>query len=220
MGAIPAALFLASAAGGVAKGAELPFGPDLAASGWTVVEYPLIRPATFSGRDATTLDVITDTSAGLLWRAIDPALHAARNASWRWRADEGVKPTDLTRRGGDDRILGVYFIFGQQRDIGTTPIRMLSSSSVTALTYVFGSDQPRGTIVASPHMGERGKFVVLRNSNAAKGTWHSETVDLAADYARAFDQRVPILIGVAVSSDSDDTRARNRATLSNLTLDQ
>jgi hypothetical protein len=220
MRAVLAALLLASAGGGVAAAATLQFGPDLTGSGWTVVEYPGIRPATFRGRDPVTLDVVTDASAGLLWRPVERPLHTARKASWRWHVDEGVKPTDLTHRGADDRILGLYFIFGLERDIGATPIRMLSSSSVFALTYVFGSGQPRGAIIASPHMGERGKFVVLRNGDAAKGTWHSEAVNLGDDYARAFERRTSLLIGIAVSSDSDDTRGRNWATISNLTLDQ
>ena len=35
----------------------------------------------------------------------------AENARWRWRKTHGVGPTDLTRKGGDDRVLAVYFAF-------------------------------------------------------------------------------------------------------------
>ena len=218
MRALLAALFLAIAVGGGAA-AELPFGPDLTASGWTVVTYPGIRPAAFHANGPSKLDVATDAAAGMLWRAIDPSLHTARKASWRWRADEGVKPTDLSRRGEDDRIVCVYFIFGHERDIGSAAMRMLGSSSVSALVYVFGGNKPRGAVIASPHMGERGKFIVLRPGDAAKSTWYEESVDLAADYARAFGRTAPLLIGVAIASDSDDTRGRNRASISNLTVE-
>ena len=220
MRAILTALFMACAAAGVATAAELRFGPDLTAAGWTVVAYPRIRPATFRAQGSATLDIATDASAGMLWRRIDSSLHGARRAGWRWRADEGVKPADLTRRGADDRILGVYFIFGRDRDSGSAAMRMLSSSSVTALVYVFGGDKPRGTIIPSPHMNERGKFVVLRAGDAAKRTWYDESVDLAADYARAFGRSGPLLIGVAIASDSDDTRGRNRARISNFIVGQ
>jgi len=213
------ALFLTLAIGGGAAN-ELRFGPDLTASGWTVVAYPRIRPAAFRARDPATLDVSTDASAGMLWRAIDGPLQAARRASWRWRADEGVKPTDLSRRGEDDRILGVYFIFGRERDIGSSPMGILGSSTVTALVYVFGGDKPRGAIIPSPHMGGRGKFVVLRAGDATKRTWHQEAVDLTLDYARVFDRTAPLLIGVAIASDSDDTRTRNRASISNFNVER
>ncbi|HLA20507.1 MAG TPA: DUF3047 domain-containing protein, partial [Pseudolabrys sp.] len=78
---------------------------------------------------------------------------------------------------------------------------------------VFGGDRPRGTVIASPHMGARGKFIALRAAGAPKRVWHDENVDLAGDYARAFSRTMPPLIGVAISSDSDDTRARNRASV-------
>jgi hypothetical protein len=213
-----AALFLAVSTGGGAT-TELRFGPDLAAAGWTAVTYPRIRPAVFRAPDPRTLDIMTDAAAGMLWRAVDPPLHRSRRARWRWRADEGVKPTDLSRRSFDDRILCVYFIFGRDRDVGLSAMRMLGSSSVTVLVYVFGGDKARGSVVASPHMGDRGKFVVLRAAEAAKRTWHEEAVDLPRDYARAFDRTPPLLIGVAIASDSDDTRGRNRASISQLTVE-
>jgi len=36
---------------------------------------------------------------GLLWNAQPVRLRAARRASWSWRADAGVGPTDLAKKG-------------------------------------------------------------------------------------------------------------------------
>ena len=96
---------------------------------------------------------------------------------------------------------------------------MLGSPSVSALVYVFGGDRPRGEIVSSPHMGARGKFVVLRPADTRKGEWLDERVDIAKDYARAFGRPPPLLLAVAISSDSDDTRTRNRARIEALAID-
>jgi Protein of unknown function (DUF3047) len=217
--AVLTALFLIFAtAGGAAD--ELYFGPDLTASGWTVVKYPRIRPAGFRARDPDTLDVATDASAGMLWRALTPELRDVHKAKWRWRADAGVGPSDLAIKGADDRILAVYFIFGREQDIGAAPMRMLASSSATALAYVFGSDKPRATIVPSPHMGDRGKFIILRPANTAKRTWYDESVDLLGDYAQAFNHTLPIPIAVAISSDSDDSKGRNRASISKFAVER
>lgn len=196
----------------------LAFGPDLGRSGWSAVSFPGIRPASFAAVDERTLAVATDGAAGLLWRPLGPALRSARKARWRWRADEAVLPTDLTRRGADDRVLAVYLVFGAAGDAGRGALDLLMSSSTSALVYVFGGAAARGAVLPSPHMGARGRFVVLRAADAALGAWFDESVDIGADYRRAFAAVPPPLLAVAVTSDSDDTRSRNRAMLADLAI--
>jgi Protein of unknown function (DUF3047) len=127
-------------------------------------------------------------------------------------------PTDLSERGADDRALGVYFIFGLRTDTAQGPLAVLGSPTVSALVYVFGGDRPRGEIVPSPHMGARGKFIILRPADMSKGVWLEERVEIAKDYARAFGRPPPLLLAVAISSDSDDTRMRNRAQIAALAI--
>ena len=86
----------------------LAFGPDLARAGWTVVSFPRIAPASFQVGDAMTLEIATNAAAGLLWRTIKPNARKSNKAQWSCWVDEGVPPTDLTKRGADDRVLGVY----------------------------------------------------------------------------------------------------------------
>ena len=196
----------------------LDFGPNLSRSGWVVVRFPRIPPASFRAADRSTLEVSTEAAAGLLWRRMREARHQGRLANWRWMVTEGVPPTDLTRRGKDDRTLGVYFIFGIAADASKAPLALLASPSVSALVYVFGGDKPRGSMLSSPHMGARGRFIILRPADAQKGAWFDETVDLAKDYARAFHSPPPLLIAIAISSDSDDTSRRSQATLRSLAI--
>lgn len=68
-------------------------------------------------------------------------------------------------------------------------------------------------------MGARGKFIVLRPADAPRRRWFDEHVDLAADYLRAFGGKAPQLLAVAISSDSDDTRGRNRERMRDLVID-
>jgi hypothetical protein len=198
---------------------ELSFGPDPTAAGWTTVNFPGIAPAVFKAAGRSRLEVSTHAAAGLLCRAVSKSLWRARKAHWRWRVHEGAPATDLTRRGADDRALGVYLVFGSADDAGKSPMALLGSSSVTALVYVFGSDKPRDRILPSPHMQGRGKFIVLRSADAAKSTWLQEEVDIAHDYMRAFGQRPSLLLAVVIMSDSDDTRTRNRAEIEALSIE-
>jgi len=195
------------------------FGSNLRTAGWSTISFPGIPPASFTPGASNTLEVATNASAGLVWRTVKQAGPTAGEARWSWQVEEGVAPTDLTRRGHDDRVLAVYFVFGGKADLARGLVALRSSASVTSLVYVFGGDRPRGALLPSPHMGPRGKFVVLRPADAPRRHWFDEHVDLNADYARAFGGKPPPLLAIAISSDSDDTRGRNRARLRNLVVD-
>jgi Protein of unknown function (DUF3047) len=199
---------------------ELIFGPTLEQAGWTQVNFPGIPSASFRIIDASTLEITTDAAAGILWRALESASPLPRLAHWRWRVDEGVPPTDLTRRGADDRALGLYFVFGTGSDATKGPMALLRSSSVSALVYVFGGDKSAGEVIPSPHMGVRGKFVVLRPATSLKRTWFDEHVDLHHDHVRAFGRPPPLLLAVAIFSDSDDTHTRNRVRIKSLVIER
>ena len=53
-------------------------------------------------------------------------------------------------------------------DAAKGPMALLSSSSVRTLAYVFGGDRPRGSVLPSPHMGQRGKFIILRRADGPR----------------------------------------------------
>jgi hypothetical protein len=109
-------------------------------------------------------------------------------------------------------------MFGAPEDASKSPMALFGSATVTALVYVFGGDKPRGRILPSPHMGERGKFIVLRPADTQKSVWLDEEVDLGADHLRAFARPASQLLAVIIMSDSDDTRTRNRADIEALAL--
>ena len=212
------ALILALTISGSAHGEAITFGPDLAASGWSVVTFPGVAPASFKASGASAIEVTADAAAGLLWRAVKEQELSIAKAQWSWQVEEGVPPTDLTRRGKDDRALAVYFIFGASADRAKGAMALLSSRCVKTLVYVFGGDRPRGSILPSPHMAERGKFIILRPADAPRRQWLNESVDLVSDHVRAFGQNPSLLLAVAISSDSDDTLGSNRTRLRNLRM--
>lgn len=213
---IAATLIAVSLGSGPAAAETMQFGSGLA--GWTKVDFPGLAPAIFTTSPDGGLAIAADSAAGMLWRSLSRATEPPRAARWRWRVEQGVAATDLTKRGADDRAVAIYFVFSDRPGGATGPMELLSSSAVTALVYVFGGDRPRGSVIASPHMGERGKFIVLHPADAPKRVWFDEKVDLVADYRRAFGRAMPALIGIAISSDSDDTHARNRASLQDFVI--
>ncbi len=170
----------------------------------------------FRGRQ---VDVVSDGTVSLIWRPVDTDMREAKTASWRWRVTEGVAATDLTRKGGDDRNLALYFVFVDEATAATlnpsNARRLLRNKSTRALVYVWGGAHARGDSLPNPyHPGLR--TMVLRGPG--EGAF-SERVDLAADHRRAFGTAPGVLVGLAVSSDSDDTDGRVRASIADLTLE-
>ncbi|MEM7718780.1 MAG: DUF3047 domain-containing protein [Pseudomonadota bacterium] len=169
----------------------------------------------FRGRQ---LDVVSNGTVSLVWRPVEGDLQTATTAMWRWRVTEGVPPTDLTQKGGDDRNLALYFVFvdeeSARRLTGGNARQLLRNPNTRALIYVWGGNHSPGAILQSPyHSGLRTK--VLRTGT--DGTF-SESVDLAADYRRAFGDAPGVLVGLGVSADSDDTDTTVRASIADLQL--
>ena len=164
------------------------------------------------------LDILSDGTVSLVWRPVEPSLRDAGTASWTWQVAEGVAATDLTRKGGDDRNLAVYFVFVDAETAAgltrNTARSLLRNPKTRALVCVWGGDHQRGAVLASPyHPGLRTK--VLRTEETGRA---SESVDLAADYRAAFGAEPGVLVGLAVSADSDDTGGRIRASIADLML--
>ncbi|WP_375281366.1 DUF3047 domain-containing protein [Pseudooctadecabacter sp.] len=57
--------------------------------------------------------------------------------------------------------------------------------------------------------------MILRSAGTGS---HSESVNLASDFASAFGGQPGALVGIAVSADSDDTGSNIRAQVSNLAV--
>ena len=187
--------------------------------GWTEQRFSLFSSNTFE-QAGEVLRVASEGTVSLLWTPLPEPLWGARRASWRWEAEAAPPPTDLTRRGGDDRALALYFLFLPRaqaeaaRDADVS--ELLDAQDARILMYVLGGDHPRGASLPTPYLGARGRTLVLRP--AGTGAW-SESVDLAADHRRVFGAAPGSLVGLAVSADSDDTDATAIAALSELRLE-
>jgi len=213
--------------GGAATPGHTP--PELEAAGWRKVEWTGIRPAEFTATP----------SGGVRIRAVGQGSFVARPLqgqagclAWRWRVDAGPPPTDLTRRGGDDRAIAVsigFVGFGPQAGLAIRTQHAVAQASAgqvrlprSALTYVWGGTgreaqgQPGG-FFPSPWTGGIGQIRVLRAADAPRGQWMEERVDLGADWRTAFGSGdVPPMLELVVSTDVEDTGARVDAQVENI----
>lgn len=208
------ALLLVALAPGIAAAQQVSFGDR-----WTEQRFSMFSGNRFA-LDGDTLGVRSDGTVSLVWTRLPEQLWDKRQARWDWAVDRSAPATDLTRKGGDDRNLSLYFLFLPERtarQAGNRGVRaLLGDPDVRVLMYVWGGNHAQGAILPTPYLGARGRTVIRRAAGTGAG---SETVDLAQDHAAAFGTAPGSLVGLAVSSDSDDTGSEIVARLSRLRLE-
>ncbi len=195
--------------------------PGGAGAAWREVRFPR-RAANRFSVDGDLVRVTSDSSVSVLWRDVAVDLAATPILAWRWRVEVAPPPTDLARRGGDDRALALYATFAADpatETLGTRLRRAMLEPFVEGvmpgrvLTFVWGGDGRTAGWFVNPYLAGSGRMRVLRGPEAPLGVWLDEAVDLRAEHAAAFGDPAGTLMQLGVSADSDDTTSRAEASL-------
>jgi hypothetical protein len=88
---------------------------------------------------------------------------------------------------------------------------LFSNVPFAAIAYIWASRTPVGTVIASPHMGDIVKLIVVENGDTRVGEWMAEERNVYEDYRRAFGKEPPRVSGVAIMTDTDNTQERAAA---------
>ena len=210
--------FLLSTVLAVSTAISASAGPISFANGWQEQRLSL-----FSSNDYSfgqNLGLVSDGSVSIAWSRVGRADWGSNGASWSWTVEQSVPATDLSRKGGDDRNISLYFVFVPESIApsleGANIRNLLGNDDVRIMQYAWGGNHSRGQVIQSPY-GPRGQGVTIALRQAGTGSF-SESVDLNADYARAFGGEKGALVGLAVSGDSDDTDSMIRAAIGSLSL--
>jgi hypothetical protein len=168
--------------------------------GWRSYETPGGHPrydftiVEDGGRRALELKSTDDHST--IAKEIDVAFAATPILEWAWRVILQPTGADLTTRAGSDASGHIFVVWPRFP-------AMLRSRLVG---YVWDPVIPPGTIVRSPKTGMV-SFVVARSGPRGFGEWSVERHDVAADYRRIYGEPAPRPGAVALSIDTNDTRA-------------
>lgn len=187
--------------------------------GWKEQRFSMFSSNEFS-LDGESLGVRSDGTVSLLWTALPPSVWDSKVARWDWVVETSVTATDLTRKGGDDRNMSVYFIFLPVSSVaaaeGKGVMALLDNPDVRVLMYVWGGADRPDTVLSTPYLGARGRSIIKRGAGTGAAR---EVAELARDFRRAFGEEPENLVGLAVSADSDDTGGEIDARLSRLRLE-
>jgi hypothetical protein len=222
--------FLLSAVAPIAAAASLDVAPfsrmaegGPVGEGWQPLEFRRIerhtRYALVRDGDAVVLRAEADASASGLVHRLDGPAAARPLLSWRWKIADVVASGDPRRKDGDDYAARVYvtFRYDPSRLSAMERAKYAMAKQLdgehpphAGLTYVWDARLPPGTVLPNAHT-DRVRMIVVRSGTAEAGRWVAETRNVLEDYRRAFGEEPPPVSGVAVMTDTDQTRGRATA---------
>ncbi len=176
------------------------------------------------------LQVATDKSYGILIHDLEPmTLQPGSLLRWRWRLDQPLLNTDLTRKSGDDAPIKVCAMFDLPMQnmpfIERNMLRLAQGRSpnklpTATLCYVWDHLLPAGTELVNAFT-QQIRFVIVDSGEANLKQWVGRERDLHKDFLKAFGDQsstVPPLIGIAVGADADNTAATSLGFVADMRL--
>lgn len=122
--------------------------------------------------------------------------------AWSWRAVEFPKGSDERQSRTNDSAVAVYAVFPH------------SPWSVKSLKYIWSAVAPLGTRLDSS--AGLTQALVVQSGTERKGQWTEERVNVFEDYKKFFNEtETPKASGIAVLTDSDDTKSVAQGDYSN-----
>lgn len=205
----------------VGKFSSAPVGQALP-DGWKPLTFKKIPKQTayelIKDGDAVVVKAVSDASASGLTKAvnIDPKEYPI--VRWRWKVENVLKHSDVTRKDGDDYPARLYITFAYDPDkvsLGKklrfkTGQAIFGDIPIGALNYIWDTNTPIGTIVENAYT-DFAQMVVVESGTQKVGRWVSEERNIYEDYKQAFGEEPPLMNGVAIMTDTDNTKEQATA---------
>lgn len=156
---------------------------------------------------------VAEASASGLTREIKINPKEYPVVQWRWKVINILKKGDVHKKEGDDYPARIYITFEYSPSKLSffekekyKAIRLLYGEypPLAAINYIWESKSPVGTMVPNPYTDRVTMFVI--ESGAAKlNQWVNEDRNVYEDYKKAFGEEPPMISGVAIMTDTDNT---------------
>jgi len=163
--------------------------------------------------DTVVIKAVAEASASGLTREIKINPKEYPIVQWRWKVDNILKKGDVHRKDGDDYPARIYITFeydasklGFFEKAKYEMVRLLYGEypPLAAINYIWESKAPVGTMVPNPY-ADRVMMFVVESSSARLNQWVNEERNVFEDYKRAFGEEPPMISGIAIMTDTDNT---------------
>lgn len=192
------------------KGNSLP-------AGWKPLTFRKIQRHTVyrlvKENHTVVVEAVADGSASGLTREIkiDPKEYPI--LQWHWKVGNVLNKGDVRKKEGDDYPARIYITFeyepsklGFFEKAKYEMIRLLYGQypPIGAINYIWENKAPKGTMIPNPYT-DRVIMIVVESGEEKLNQWVSEERNLYEDYKKAFGEEPPMISGVAIMTDTDNT---------------
>jgi len=161
----------------------------------------------------TVLEARAERSASAVARPLDldPKLYPVLR--WRWKVANLIEKSAPGRKSGDDYPARLYITFRRDPRGAGVLDRAWSAMAravygvdppLAGISYIWERALPTGSIVPNAYT-DRVRMIVVESGRDEVGRWVTEERNVYEDYRRAFGVDPPMISGLALMTDTDDT---------------
>ncbi|MGQ0810707.1 MAG: DUF3047 domain-containing protein [Nitrospiraceae bacterium] len=134
--------------------------------------------------------------------------------SWRWKVANVYQKGDVSKKEGDDYPARIYITFEydssrvgffEKAKYETARLMYGQYPPIGAINYIWESKAPKGTVTPNPFT-DRVKMIVVESGRERLNQWMEEQRNVFEDYKKAFGEEPPLISGVAIMTDTDNTQ--------------
>jgi hypothetical protein len=208
---------LAAASESLSIGAFSQLKPGTAITGWQPLTFKKIeRHTQYTLVDDAGVTVVmaesNDSASGLVRnQSID--LKQFPILAWRWKVSKVLAKADPKLKGGDDYPARIYITFafdrsklsvGERIKYGTAKLLYGEYPPLAAINYIADGKTPEGSMLPNAYT-QRVKMIVVQSGAGKLNEWVELRRNVYEDYKRAFGDEPPLVSGVAIMTDTDNT---------------
>ncbi|MBI3596925.1 MAG: DUF3047 domain-containing protein [Nitrospirae bacterium] len=184
--------------------------------GWRPLTFPKIprhtRYEIIKEGETTVVRASSEAAASGLVNAVRVDLMEYPILQWRWKILNVISKGDVRTKQGDDYAARIYitFEYDPEKVDFSTKVKygmgrlLFGDIPIAAINYIWDNRTPPGTIVDSAYT-DRSKLIVVESSRDHVDQWIEEERNVYEGYKKAFGEEPPLVNGVAIMTDTDNT---------------
>ncbi|CUQ67580.1 DUF3047 domain-containing protein [Candidatus Nitrospira inopinata] len=182
--------------------------------------YELVRDG-----ERVVVKAVSESSASGLMKEVKINPKEFPIVRWSWKVENLIQKSDVTRKEGDDYPARLYITF--EYDPGKVSVvkklkfmagrALFGDIPIAAINYIWETKTQVGTVLANAYT-DFVKMIVVQSGPQNVGQWIEESRNLYEDYKNAFGEEPPMINGVAIMSDTDNTGERATAYYGDITF--
>lgn len=198
---------------------------------WSKLELPRRNHTKYELIDLDNKTVIKavsiNSASGLIYKVdIDPKEYPI--IEWSWKVDKVLEKGNYKTKKGDDYPARIYITFDYDKTnlgvidrIKYAAIKTFTSYEIPlrAINYIWANKAEEGTIAPNAYTNWV-YMIAAETGNNISNEWKIEVQNIYEDYQKAFGEIPPRINGIAIMTDSDNTKESSTALYGNIIFKQ